>query len=39
MGVSSGPVPAVRPQAVGKMLAEELARWTGVVNAANIKVE
>ncbi len=27
------------PQAFGKMLAEELALWTGVVNAANIKVE
>jgi tripartite-type tricarboxylate transporter receptor subunit TctC len=27
------------PQAFGKMLAEELALWTGVVNAANIKVQ
>ena len=27
------------PQAFGKMLAEELALWTGVVKAANIKVQ
>ena len=27
------------PQAFGKMLAEELALWTGVVRAANIKVQ